>query len=179
MKMRTDDGSIVQACLNGEPEAFGLLVDKYRAGVYAFIYAKIGDFQDAQEVTQDVFLEVYRRCLVSGNMIEVEVYDPSTDTWEKKDDMPLPRTTSTCVANGKIYAVGGTNENSILSITQEYDPATDTWTRKADMPTARNTAITAVNGKIYAIGGIIVSGGEPLSVPTVEEYDPVIPVSVM
>jgi len=112
-------------------------------------------------------------------MIEVEVYDPSTDTWEKKDDMPLPRTTSTCVANGKIYAVGGTNENSILSITQEYDPATDTWTRKADMPTARNTAITAVNGKIYAIGGIIVSGGEPLSVPTVEEYDPVIPVSVM
>jgi len=58
--MRTDDGSIIQACLNGEPEAFGLLVDKYRAGVYAFVYAKIGNFQDAQEVTQDVFLEVYR-----------------------------------------------------------------------------------------------------------------------
>jgi len=29
--MRTDDGSIIQACLNGEPEAFGLLVGTQHA----------------------------------------------------------------------------------------------------------------------------------------------------
>lgn len=58
--MRTEDGSIIQACLNGEPEAFGILVDKYKSGIYAFIYAKIRNFHDAQDLTQEVFLQAYR-----------------------------------------------------------------------------------------------------------------------
>ncbi len=59
-KMRTEDGSIIQECLNGESEAFGVLVDKYKAGIYAFACAKLGDFRDAQDVTQEVFLQAYR-----------------------------------------------------------------------------------------------------------------------
>ena len=58
--MRTDDGSIIQTCLNGEPEAFGVLVDRYKAGIFAYIYARVTNFQDAQEVTQDVFLAAYQ-----------------------------------------------------------------------------------------------------------------------
>jgi len=38
--MRTDDGYIIHKCLNGEPEAFGLLVEKYK-GIYAFVLAKL------------------------------------------------------------------------------------------------------------------------------------------
>jgi len=57
--MRTDDGSIIQDCLDGESEAFGILVDKYKAGIYAFAYSKLGNFQDAQDITQEVFLEAY------------------------------------------------------------------------------------------------------------------------
>ena len=60
MKMRTDDGSIVQECLNGKPGAFGILVDKYRAGIYAFVYTELRNFHDAQDVTQEVFLQAYR-----------------------------------------------------------------------------------------------------------------------
>ena len=58
--MRTEDGNIIQECLNGKPQAFGMLVDKYKEGVYAFVYAELGDFQDAQDVTQEVFLQAYR-----------------------------------------------------------------------------------------------------------------------
>jgi RNA polymerase sigma factor (sigma-70 family) len=58
--MRTEDGSIIQECLNGESEAFGVLVDKYREGIYAFVYAKLRNFQDAQDVTQEVFLKAYK-----------------------------------------------------------------------------------------------------------------------
>jgi RNA polymerase sigma factor (sigma-70 family) len=57
--MRTDDGSIIQTCLNDEPEAFGILVDKYKAGIFAYIYARVNNFQDAQEITQDVFVCAY------------------------------------------------------------------------------------------------------------------------
>jgi len=58
--MRTDDGSIIQTCLNGEPEAFGVLVDKYKGGIFAYIYARVNNFQDAQEITQDAFLCAFR-----------------------------------------------------------------------------------------------------------------------
>jgi N-acetylneuraminic acid mutarotase len=101
----------------------------------------------------------------------VEEYDPATDTWAKKSDMLSPRTYfSTCVVNGRIYAIGGvrSGEADYLSSVEEYDPATDTWTRVADMPTGRAALSTsAVNGKIYAIGGWGVGGVRS----TVEEYD--------
>ncbi len=59
-EMRTEDGYIIQECLDGESEAFGVLVDKYKEGIYAFVYAKLRDFHDAQDVTQEVFLHAYR-----------------------------------------------------------------------------------------------------------------------
>jgi RNA polymerase sigma factor (sigma-70 family) len=59
-EMRTDDGSIVQECLNGDSGAFGILVDKYKAGIYAYVYDKLHNFQDAQDVAQEVFLQAYR-----------------------------------------------------------------------------------------------------------------------
>ena len=38
----------------------------------------------------------------------MEEYDPATDTWVRKADMPTARYgLSTCVVNGKIYAIGG------------------------------------------------------------------------
>jgi hypothetical protein len=49
--MRTDDSSIINECLNNEPGAFGLLVDKYKEGIYAFVYDKLHNVQDAQDVT--------------------------------------------------------------------------------------------------------------------------------
>jgi len=59
-KMRSEDGNIIHECLNGETEAFGILVDKYKEGIYAFVYGKLRHFQDAQDVTQEVFLQAYR-----------------------------------------------------------------------------------------------------------------------
>ncbi len=58
--MRTDDGSIIYDCLNGKPEAFGMLIDKYKEGIYAFVYSEIRNFQDAQDVTQEVFIQAYQ-----------------------------------------------------------------------------------------------------------------------
>ena len=89
----------------------------------------------------------------------VEAYDPATDTWTKKADMPTARGIfSTSEVNGKIYAIGGFAnffDEPALSTVETYDPATDTWTKKADMPTARGFFSTSVvNEKIYAIGGV-------------------------
>jgi len=103
----------------------------------------------------------------------LEVYDPVTDTWTRKADMPSGRACAAAsVVNGKIYVIGGSPRAETYTTTvEEYDPATDTWTRKADMPTARCFLSTSVvNGKIYAIGGRMYPGGDTTAV---EEYDPV------
>ena len=59
--MRTEDGYIIDKCLKGDPAAFGILVDKYKASIYALAYAKLGNFHDAQDVTQEVFLKAYQK----------------------------------------------------------------------------------------------------------------------
>ena len=53
----------------------------------------------------------------------VEEYDPETDTWTKKCDMPTPRYVSTSAVGGKIYAIGGGDlAGTVLSTVEEYTP---------------------------------------------------------
>ena len=59
--MQTEDGYIIQKCLEGEPEAFAFLVDKYMKSVYAFAYGKLCNFHDAEDVAQEVFVKVYKK----------------------------------------------------------------------------------------------------------------------
>ncbi len=103
----------------------------------------------------------------------VEEYNPVTDTWTEKKDMPTPRGFSaTSVVDGQIYVIGGAMDTrSALSTVEIYDPATDSWEVGPDMPTARVLpSASAVNGKIYVIGGSISFRADaPLSI--VEEYD--------
>jgi len=67
----------------------------------------------------------------------VEEYDPATDTWTRKANMPMERGYhSSSVVNGKIYVVGGqvhTDKWAMCTTVEEYDPATDTWSTIADM----------------------------------------------
>ena len=59
--MHTKDGNIVHQCLSGNTELFGVLVDKYKERIFALVYARVGQFQDAEDITQDVFLEAYKK----------------------------------------------------------------------------------------------------------------------
>ena len=59
--MRTNDGYIIHKCLNGKPEVFGFLVDKYRESVFAFAYSELRNFHDAEDITQEVFIKAYRK----------------------------------------------------------------------------------------------------------------------
>ena len=102
----------------------------------------------------------------------VEEYNPATDTWTKKADMPTARMLpSASAVNGKIYTIGGLllPDWTPVSVVEVYDPATDTWASRPDMPIPREAPTSVVNGRIYAIGGGPLAG-PPVS--TVEEYTP-------
>ena len=59
--MHTGDGHIVDQCLSGNTDAFALLVNKYQARIFALVYAKVGQFQDAEDITQEVFINAYKK----------------------------------------------------------------------------------------------------------------------
>ena len=119
--------------------------------------------------------KIYAIAGVNPAFSTVEAYDPETNTWARKENMPTERVLekAASVVNGKIYAIGGFRAGEIFSTVEEYDPETDTWAEKADMPTPRGHATAcAVNGKIYAIGGCNQAPNYP-GLSTVEEYDPI------
>lgn len=100
-----------------------------------------------------------------------------SDSWSRRVDMPTPRgALSTCVVDGKIYAIGGYPRANVegLQTVEVYEPSTNEWTARAPMPTGRRAlSASVVNGKIYAIGGMLTVTPPHQTVSTVGVYTPV------
>lgn len=108
----------------------------------------------------------------------IEVYDPATDVWETKTDMPIAVSLfSASVVDGTIYIVGGADFSawpgtpSIVGDVWAYEPNSENWEQKPSMSTPRALHTTCVlDDEIYAIGGASLWGGAPLQ--SVEVYNP-------
>ena len=59
--MIEDDVQLIHRILSGDNEAFTALVRKHQKRVHALAWRKVGDFHYAEEITQDVFLQVYKK----------------------------------------------------------------------------------------------------------------------
>ena len=59
--MKENDVALIQRTLDGDEEAFTTLVKKYQKWVHTLVWRKIGDFHTAEEITQDIFLKVYKK----------------------------------------------------------------------------------------------------------------------
>ena len=59
--MVEDDVQLIYDILSGDDTAFTTLVRKYQKGVHALAWRKVGDFHYAEEITQDTFLQVYKK----------------------------------------------------------------------------------------------------------------------
>jgi len=55
------DAELVERARNGEPAAFGDLVDRHRSAVYRAVLAALGSAADAEDAAQEAFLTAYRR----------------------------------------------------------------------------------------------------------------------
>ena len=60
-QMKNSDVALIQRVLAGDDDAFSVLVKKYQKQVHALVWRKIGDFHIAEEITQDTFLNAYKR----------------------------------------------------------------------------------------------------------------------
>lgn len=59
--MKTSDFTLIRRTLDGDQSAFTMLVNRYQKWVHTLVWRKVGDFHIAEEITQDVFLKVYKQ----------------------------------------------------------------------------------------------------------------------
>ena len=59
--MKNDDVELIQHILAGDEDAFESLSKKYQKQVHALVFRKVGDFQTAEDITQETFLRVYQK----------------------------------------------------------------------------------------------------------------------
>lgn len=58
--MSTDDATLVRSCLDGDAEAIRQLVSRFQGDVFGLCVRLLHHRQDAEDVTQEVFLRVFR-----------------------------------------------------------------------------------------------------------------------
>ncbi len=102
-----------------------------------------------------------------------EVYDPATDTWETKAQMPIASGGQANVLGGRIYVIGPVLTSGTLI--EIYDPATDSWNLGTPIPPLPNVplglASAVLDNKLYVMSGFYDRAGDRYESVT-EVYDP-------
>ncbi len=92
--MQNNDAELIQQTLEGDQSAFSTLVRRYQKPLHTLVWRKIGDFHIAEEITQDIFLNVYKklRTLKNPNLFAGWLYVSATRrcfAWLKKKRIPM------------------------------------------------------------------------------------------
>lgn len=58
--IKDEDSELVSLCQKGDVDAFEVLIKKYQKRMLNTAYRMIGDYEDACEVTQDVFVSAFK-----------------------------------------------------------------------------------------------------------------------
>ena len=113
----------------------------------------------------------------SSNSPEVNIYDPTIDTWTNGKQIPYPVCKyASAVIDDKIYVFGGIDYSAgpieVYGLTQIYDTVTNTWSLGTPIPGDRHSCVATVGSGpwgIYVLGGVV--NDIPSSVTQI--YDPI------
>jgi N-acetylneuraminic acid mutarotase len=104
------------------------------------------------------------------NINQVLCFDPSSNQWSAKANMPTARHGHKLVwFENRIWAIGG-HDGSHSNKVESYDPLTDSWQTEASLKTVRHWPVVWVaSSKIYVGGGNGLSSIETYN-PTIKEW---------
>jgi len=93
--------------------------------------------------------------IVVGDAREVDVFDPTTNTWQSRCELLQARhRPGVAVLDGYLYSIGGASGKAHLDSVERYNPERNQWEWVASMSCSRvGVAATVVNRLVYAIGG--------------------------
>lgn len=104
---------------------------------------------------------------------QVVRYDATADRWAEAPSLREPRYGAAAVAlSGRIYVIGGRDEENVLETVEVYDPVEARWTSGPELEDPREGhAAVVLGGRIYVLGGVD-EDGEPAA--TIEVFDPAV-----
>ncbi|XP_076029461.1 gigaxonin-like isoform X2 [Oratosquilla oratoria] len=114
-------------------------------------------------VAEGGYLFVIGGCDAEGRVLSSgEKFDLKQEVWMPIAPMTTPRCHFGLVSHaGKLYAIGGENNNRLLKCVEEYDIYANKWRPLPELSLARKYAAYAVSGnKIFVIGGQHISESE-------------------
>ncbi|MEZ6064952.1 MAG: sigma-70 family RNA polymerase sigma factor [Planctomycetaceae bacterium] len=91
--MSDNDQTLIDRCLAGDSEAFGVLVDRYQDRLYGSLVPVLGSVHDALDVAQEAFvlayqkLDTYRGESAFYSWLFRIAYNASV-SWRRRDRMP-------------------------------------------------------------------------------------------
>jgi N-acetylneuraminic acid mutarotase len=98
------------------------------------------------------------------------VYDPATNSWARKADLPFSTSTHanpSAAISGRLYLVGGPSKGG--SSMYRYNPGTDSWSQRPTAPHYHYAGVAAeIDGKLYVVGGY----SEKRALADLDVYDP-------
>lgn len=59
--MTTSDAELIDSCLRGQPDAFGVLVRRYQDRLYHSLFRILGSAEDAQDIAQEAFVQAFQK----------------------------------------------------------------------------------------------------------------------
>ncbi len=65
--MHPTDAVLIEKCVNGQKDAFALIVERYQNRVYFMSLTRMRDRHEAEDLAQETFIQAYRK---------LETYDP-------------------------------------------------------------------------------------------------------
>jgi RNA polymerase sigma-70 factor (ECF subfamily) len=121
------DRVLIDRVLEGDPEAFAALYERYRVRIELFARSRLTDLEDAQELTQEVFLEMHRSlpsyrgegafgswlCGIAYHLIcahwrkRPPAMDSFDDSWDELLSAPTNRTDETLDAQRVLHDFAG------------------------------------------------------------------------
>ena len=54
------DLALIKKIIKGDARAFGILIDRHQEFVYTIVFRILKTKEDAEEITQDVFIKIYK-----------------------------------------------------------------------------------------------------------------------
>ena len=176
-------GSVSTALINGKIYAAGGIINSTTTTNQAAVYDPVANtwtsiasmpmgVNHAAASTDGSKLYIFGG-RTGGNVLstgfnEVEIYNPSTNTWTSSTTAgstlaPLPQARGgmgkAVFFNGEFYVLGGetsdpTVPNGVYNRVDIYNPVTNTWRLGTPMPNARHGIFPVLyNGEIYIAGG--------------------------
>lgn len=150
--------------LKGDEKSLEILIRRYFKMIYSFIYRYVGDAQDAEDITQEVFVKVWRNLKTSATRLS-KGFDPSKGsfkTWifsiaknscvdflKKRKTIPFSRF---FVRGGS--AIGGdadNGDNLLIDTLADPSPLPQEILEKADLARMLNSIMEKLPSKYRMI----------------------------